>query len=109
MKKYGIIGYPLGHSFSPGFFNEKFKNENIDAVYEKFEIPIITDLQAILDYTPDLCGFNVTIPYKEKVMSYLDTIKKMARHTWRDLTVMSWDLDVPYAHSLCPIIKRLLY
>ncbi len=79
MKKYGIIGYPLGHSFSPGFFNEKFKNENIDAVYEKFEIPIITDLQAILDYTPDLCGFNVTIPYKEKVMSYLDTISTEAR------------------------------
>ena len=76
MKKYGIIGYPLGHSFSPGFFNEKFKNENIDAVYEKFEIPIITDLQAILDYTPDLCGFNVTIPYKIDVMDHLDSLSK---------------------------------
>jgi len=79
MKKFGIIGYPLGHSFSPSYFNEKFQNENIDAHYDKFEIPVITDLQAILDYTPELCGFNVTIPYKEKVMSYLDNVSPEAR------------------------------
>ena len=79
MKKFGIIGYPLGHSFSPGYFNEKFANENIDAHYDKYEMPVITDLQAIIDYTPELCGFNVTIPYKEKVMSYLDTISPEAR------------------------------
>ena len=79
MKKFGIIGYPLGHSFSPGYFNEKFQNEKIDAVYEKYELPVITDLQAVLDYTPELCGFNVTIPYKEKVMSYLDYISPEAR------------------------------
>lgn len=79
MKKFGIIGYPLGHSFSPGYFNEKFQNEGIDAIYEKYELPVITDLQAIIDYTQDLCGFNVTIPYKEKVMSYLDVISPEAR------------------------------
>lgn len=79
MKKFGIIGYPLGHSFSPGYFNEKFQNEGIDAVYEKYELPVITDLQAIIDYTQDLCGFNVTIPYKEKVMSYLDSVSPEAR------------------------------
>lgn len=79
MKKFGIIGYPLGHSFSPDYFNEKFKNEGIDAVYEKYELPAITDLQAIIDYTQDLCGFNVTIPYKEKVMSYLDSVAPEAR------------------------------
>lgn len=79
MKKYGIVGYPLGHSFSPGYFNEKFKNENIDAVYEKYELPVITDLLAITDYTQNLCGFNVTIPYKEKVMTYLDSISPEAR------------------------------
>ena len=56
MRKFGIIGYPLGHSFSPGFFNEKFKNEGIDAIYEKYEIPVVTDLQGIIDYTPELCG-----------------------------------------------------
>ena len=79
MKKFGIIGYPLGHSFSPGYFNEKFQNEGIDAIYAKYELPVITDLQAIIDYTQDLCGFNVTIPYKEKVMSYLDVISHEAR------------------------------
>ena len=79
MRKYGIIGYPLGHSFSPGFFNEKFRNEGINAIYEKYELPVITDLQAVLDYTPELCGFNVTIPYKEKVMSYLDHVAPEAR------------------------------
>lgn len=79
MKRYGIIGYPLGHSFSPGYFNEKFKNEGIDARYDKYEIPVITDLQAILDYTPDLCGLNVTIPYKEKAMTYMDYVSPEAR------------------------------
>lgn len=79
MKKYGILGYPLGHSFSPGYFNEKFKNEHIDAVYEKYELPVITDLLAIIDYTQNLCGFNVTIPYKERVMTYLDSISPEAR------------------------------
>ena len=79
MKKYGILGYPLGHSFSPNYFNEKFQNEGIDAIYEKFELPAITDLQPIIDYTPELCGFNVTIPYKEKVISFLDTVAPEAR------------------------------
>lgn len=79
MKKFGIIGYPLGHSFSPGYFNEKFQNEGIDAHYDKYELPVITDLQPVIDYTPELCGFNVTIPYKEKVMSFLDNISPEAR------------------------------
>ncbi len=79
MKKFGILGYPLGHSFSPGYFNEKFKNEGIDATYERFELPVITDLMAIIDYTENLCGFNVTIPYKEKVISYLDSVSPEAR------------------------------
>lgn len=79
MKKFGIVGYPLGHSFSPDYFNEKFQNEGIDAIYEKYELPVISDLQGIIDYTPELRGFNVTIPYKEKVMSFLDTISPEAR------------------------------
>ena len=74
MKKYGLIGYPLGHSFSMGYFNEKFKNEAINAVYENFEIPDIQDITTVIGSNPDLAGFNVTIPYKEKVMDYLDYI-----------------------------------
>lgn len=74
MKKYGLVGYPLGHSFSMGYFNEKFKNEAINAVYENFEIPDIQDITTVIGSNPDLAGFNVTIPYKEKVMDYLDYI-----------------------------------
>lgn len=79
MRKFGIIGYPLGHSFSPGYFNEKFSNEGIDAVYEKFELKTINDVLAVVKYTPELCGLNVTIPYKETVIPYLDNVSPEAR------------------------------
>ncbi len=78
MDKYGLIGYPLGHSFSKNYFNEKFQNEGIDAKYINFEIPSIEDLPEVLDSNPELKGFNVTIPYKEKVISYLDSISPEA-------------------------------
>lgn len=78
MQKYGLIGYPLGHSFSVGYFNEKFKAENIDAEYVNFEIPSIADFMQVIDENPNLCGLNVTIPYKEQVISYLDELDKDA-------------------------------
>ena len=79
MKKYGLIGNPLGHSFSKGYFNEKFSNENIDAEYVNFEIPTIDDLPAVIAENKDLCGLKVTIPNKEKVISYLDEVTTDAR------------------------------
>ena len=79
MDKYGLIGYPLGHSFSIGYFNEKFENEGIDAQYINFEIPSIENLPEILASNPELKGLNVTIPYKEKVISYLDDMSEEAR------------------------------
>lgn len=78
MDKYGLIGYPLEHSFSISYFNEKFENEGIDAQYVNFEIPDIEDLPEILDSNPNLKGFNVTIPYKEKIIGYLDAISPEA-------------------------------
>ena len=78
MKKYGLIGYPLGHSFSKNFFNEKFHSENIDAEYVNFEIPSIDDLPKVIANNPNLEGLNVTIPYKEKVISYLDKLDSTA-------------------------------
>lgn len=74
MKKYGLIGYPLGHSFSRNFFNEKFSSENIDAEYVNFEIPNITEVSSVIKSNPTLHGLNVTIPYKEQIMDYLDEI-----------------------------------
>lgn len=74
MEKYGLIGYPLKHSFSIGYFNEKFKSEGIHAEYENFEIPTIQHFKAIIEKNSNLCGLNVTIPYKEQVIPFLDAL-----------------------------------
>lgn len=74
MDKYGLIGYPLKHSFSIGYFNEKFKSENIDAEYVNFEIPSINDFMEVIEEHPNLRGLNVTIPYKEQVIPFLDEL-----------------------------------
>lgn len=71
-KEYGLIGFPLTHSFSQKYFNEKFRNEKIAAEYINFEIGDIGDLMEIVAEHPALCGFNVTRPYKELVIPYLD-------------------------------------
>ena len=79
MQKYGLIGYPLGHSFSKNFFNQKFESEHIDAQYINFEIPSIKDFKDVLKFNPELHGLNVTIPYKEQVIPYLDDLDEDAR------------------------------
>ncbi len=74
MIEFGLLGYPLSHSFSKGFFTDKFRNENIDAVYENFELPSITQFPSLIHALPFLAGMNVTIPYKQAVMPYLDAL-----------------------------------
>lgn len=78
MDKYGLIGYPLGLSFSVGYFNEKFSNEHINAKYINFEIPSIEDFAEVIESNPELRGLNVTIPYKEQVIPYLDSLSPEA-------------------------------
>lgn len=79
MKIFGLIGFPLSHSFSQKYFSEKFKKEGInDAVYQNFEIKHIDDLPSLLDSYPELHGLNVTIPYKEDVKKYLDDLDHSA-------------------------------
>lgn len=82
MKEYGLVGKKLGHSFSKGFFTQKFQNESIDACYLNFEMPSVTDpekglVKTIVDH-PDLEGLNVTIPFKKDVLPYLDGIDPLA-------------------------------
>ena len=71
MRNFGLIGYPLSHSFSKKYFTEKFQQLSIEAVYENYPIPGIEGFEAILD-VPQLEGVNVTIPYKEAVIPFLD-------------------------------------
>lgn len=74
MKRYGLIGYPLSHSFSKKYFEDKFMREGItDCAYELFPIPSIDELPALLARHPDLHGLNVTIPYKQSVLPFLHT------------------------------------
>lgn len=70
-KVYGLIGYPLTHSFSQDFFNQKFDAEGIAARYLNFEIPDIGDFMEVISENPNLSGLNVTIPYKEQILPYL--------------------------------------
>ena len=79
MKKYGLLGYPLGHSFSRNYFNQKFEAERIDAEYLNFEIPEIKEIKNVIKENPELNGLNVTIPYKEQVIPYLDDLDEDAR------------------------------
>lgn len=79
MKMYGLIGFPLQHSFSSKFFNEKFQQESIDAEYVNFEIEHIFELRELLTSNPHLKGLNVTIPHKEGVLAFLDEISSEAR------------------------------
>lgn len=76
---FGIIGKPLGHSKSMVHFKEKFRREHISADYRNFELESIEELPEILEQNPNLCGFNVTIPYKQDVMRYLDYIDESAK------------------------------
>lgn len=69
---YGLIGFPLVHSFSQDYFNRKFEAEGIDARYVNFEIPEIEDFRHVIADNPSLAGLNVTIPYKQQVIDMLD-------------------------------------
>ena len=74
MRLFGLIGYPLSHSFSKKYFTEKFEREGlVDCSYELFPISSIDDLPGILKHHPDLEGLNITVPYKQLVLKYLDS------------------------------------
>ena len=73
MKKFGLIGYPLTHSFSPRYFAEKFEREGIEnSEYRLYEIPDIEDVKPLL--SGSIAGLNVTIPYKEVIMPFIDEL-----------------------------------
>jgi shikimate dehydrogenase len=81
MRKYGLIGFPLEHSFSKEYFTEKFLKEGIeDAVYENYPLEDISGFNPLYQNDPQLKGLNVTIPYKESVLPFLDVLSEDARN-----------------------------
>jgi shikimate dehydrogenase len=79
MRQFGLIGYPLGHSFSKGYFTEKFNKERLkECVYDNYPLESINLLPSLIEDNPELLGLNVTIPYKEKVIPLIDRIDRKA-------------------------------
>lgn len=76
--KYGLLGHPLGHSFSRKFHNERFEKMGVDAEYLNFDLEAIDLFPAILEQETTLKGLNVTIPYKQQVMQFLDELDPVA-------------------------------
>ena len=113
MIKYGIIGYPLGHSFSRGFFTEKFAREGIDAQYLNFEIPDVAMLRDVLRDNPELRGLNVTLPHKQAVIPLLDEMSDEAREIGavnvirvRDGRLRGYNSDIiGFSESIKPLLK----
>lgn len=113
MDKYGIIGYPLGHSFSRAFFTEKFQREHIDAEYVNFEIPSADMLPGIVQANPNLRGLNVTLPYKEAVIPMLDELSDEAKEIGavnvirvRDGRLKGFNSDIiGFMDSIRPLLK----
>lgn len=118
MDKYGLIGYPLGHSFSITYFNQKFADEGINAKYENYELKGIDQLEEVLAMNPELKGLNVTIPYKEKVMDFLDSVAPEAQaigavnvikviHDGNKLKLKGFNSDViGFTQSIEPMIDH---
>jgi shikimate dehydrogenase len=114
MNLYGLIGYPLSHSFSKKYFTEKFKREGIaDANYELFPIEQIELLPGVLTANPQLRGLNVTIPYKEQVLPYLTSLSPAVqeigacnciRIAGEELTGFNTDV-IGFEQSLLPLLK----
>ena len=78
-KRFGLLGRNISYSFSRGYFTEKFKNENLDGcTYENFDLQDISEFPVIVANGSDIKGINVTIPYKEAVLSHLDSLSKKA-------------------------------
>ena len=118
MELYGLLGKTLEHSFSGNYFGEKFEREGIHAEYQLFEFKHIPDLHDFAKAHPDLKGFNVTIPYKRKVLPQLDEASQVVRMTGNanvikvirknnTIKLSGFNTDViGFEKSLRPLIKR---
>ena len=78
MRKFGLIGYPLSHSFSKKYFTDKFEREGlVECQFENFPIEFLDEFKNLLQQYPDLAGLSVTIPYKESIIPFLDEVSEI--------------------------------
>ena len=114
MRAFGLIGYPLGHSFSKKYFADKFEREGITGnVYELYPLEQIGQIEELLNSTPNLAGLNVTIPYKEQVIAYLDSVSPVVEEIGacncihiQEGRLMGHNTDViGFSRSLLPKLK----
>jgi shikimate dehydrogenase len=121
MRKYGLIGFPLGHSFSSKYFSEKFNREEItECSYENFPLMSIEELPRLVESMPELYGLNVTIPYKASVLQYLNSFDQPVseigaanvlkiRRTDRKILISGYNSDITGINdSLIPFINANL-
>ncbi len=122
IKKLGLIGYPLTHSFSAKYFSEKFQKEEIEGyTYENFEISDIKDFPGVIKNNPDLLGLNVTIPYKEQIIPFLDELDEEAKEigavntikvikTENGIKLKGYNTDIyGFRETLKPLLKTHHY
>lgn len=114
MRRFGLIGKTLKHSFSKNYFAQKFRDSHInDCTYDTFELASITELPHLINRYPDLEGLNITIPYKEDVLSFLDEKSKVVQETGACNCIQivkgklhGYNTDVSgFKHSLQPKLK----
>lgn len=79
MKRFGLIGHPLKHSLSRNYFNGRFEYEGLDCLYQHFDLKTVEGVRGVLEKYPDLCGFNVTIPYKKAIIPLLDEMDPISK------------------------------
>lgn len=79
MKIYGLVGYPIGHSFSSKYFTEKFQGEKVDAGYHNFQMEDVQDLSKVLESHDNIAGLNITIPHKTNIFSFLTEVDETAK------------------------------
>ena len=92
--KLGLIGKTLSHSFSKSYFENKFKNENLENhSYDLFELNIVEDFTDLIKNNPDLVGLNVTVPYKESILPFLDELDNTAKEIGAVNTIMISSVD----------------
>lgn len=79
MKIYGLVGFPIGHSFSSKYFTEKFQSEKVDATYHNFQMEDVQELSEILKNNHNIAGLNITIPHKTNIFAFLNEVDETAK------------------------------